>query len=103
MTLIRLQRWDDFKASAVALNPTTIFYSIEEAPLKKPPIALRLRFYHERDTYLFLDFAQGAVLQKTGVPVYGHEKRAAYVEEEDIKRFITTQLGRENIEVEEIF
>ena len=89
MTVFRIQTWGEFEARIEALSPATIFYSKDKHPLRKPPIGLRLTFYHEGDTYVLVDFANGATLYKTKIPV--HETKAkteGLLEDDDIKRFL---------------
>jgi len=49
-------RFRDFAERVQALKPETIFYNAEAAPTRRPPVAMRLFFYHEGDVYVFLDF-----------------------------------------------
>ena len=69
MTLRRIRDWEEFRELARRLKPKIIFYCIEDNPLGRPPIALRLLFVHDRDTYVFNDFAHGDRLRKSGYPV----------------------------------
>lgn len=91
MVVLRFLRLRDFKERAHALSPETIFYDVTSAPLRRPPIAMRLLFYHSGDAYVFLDFPgrEQPTLRETGLHVRESEKRTAYIDEEEIKEFIT--------------
>ncbi len=93
MTVYRIQSWEDFKKSVVELSPSIIFYRRDPHPLRKPPIGIRLTFYHENDMYMFIDFANGETMRKTGMPIHAVEKGKGTVEDADIEHFLTAQLG----------
>lgn len=90
MTVLRFLRFRDFAERVQALKPDTIFYNAEAAPTRRPPVAMRLFFYHEGDVYVFLDFVstgQGR-LRETRLRIYDHKKRTAYLKDEDIEQFL---------------
>ena len=66
MTVYRIRKWEDFEKRGLDFLPSIIFYQKDKHPLRKPPIGLRLTFYHEKDTYALIDFADGATPKKTG-------------------------------------
>ncbi|HDI00930.1 MAG TPA: hypothetical protein ENF78_00640 [Candidatus Bathyarchaeota archaeon] len=94
MGLHRVGDWGEFKRLFQALRPDYICYAIEDNPLGSPPIALRLVFASKGETYVFVDFARGDRLIKTGIQV--REVRGQpYVAHEDIAAFVKRELGPE--------
>ena len=74
-------------------------YTVQKAPLSRPPLGLRLVFATESVQYVFLDFAHGNAFRRTKLPVYFHESGDAYFKEEDLKNFIYTELNRKEISI----
>jgi hypothetical protein len=95
--IIRIKSWDDFKKRAFALYPKSVIYFIQRAPLSKPSIGLRLMFTSENSQYVFLDYAKGEALKQTKIPVSINKQGEAYLKDEDIKHFITTELKRTDL------
>ena len=90
--------WDEFKKLAIALHPKSVTYFLQRAPLSKPPVALRILFTSENLLYIFLDSAKGDAFRQTKIPIKRREKQS-YVEHEEIKGFITEELGRPDLVV----
>ena len=59
-------------------------------PLRKPPIGLRFDFYHKRNLYIFIDFADGEKMWKTEIPVYSKNKEG-HVDDKEIIHFLSKQ------------
>jgi len=86
--------WEKFKGLVLTLKPDTVYYLSEPHPLKRPPLGLRLTFYHGGDIYVFTDFADGGVLRKTGIHVASSNNRIrAEIREADIRDFLSSELG----------
>jgi len=51
MALHRLRDWEEFKRRFSECKAKTVFYAIEDYPLGRPPISLRLLFTCRQDTY----------------------------------------------------
>lgn len=92
MGLHRLGSWEEFKRLFSDLRPGYVCYAIEDNPLGKPPVALRLVFSSGGETYVFVDFARGDRLSKTGIPIR-QMRGQAYVAHEDLVAFIKRELG----------
>ena len=92
MTVYRILKWEDFEKHVLDFQPSIIFYQKDKHPLRKPPIGLRLTFYHEKDTYAFIDYADGTYLRKTGIPVKESEvKDEGLIDDDEIIRFLSTR------------
>ena len=87
MTVHRIQKWNDFKNLVGNLKPDIIFFWKEMHPLRKPPIGLRFDFYHNRNFYIFIDFASGKKMWKTKIPVHSKNKDG-HVDDKEIIYFI---------------
>lgn len=97
--VVHVNNWGEFKKLAIALRPTSVSYTIQRAPLSKPPVGLRIVFAVGATQYVFLDFARGENMERTRIPVRRSEMGEAYLGEEEIKNFILTQLGRHDLPV----
>ena len=92
MTVHRVGSWNEFKSLVRSLKPETVFYLSQPHPLRKPPLGLRLTFYHERDMYVFIDFADAKVLHKTGISLTNPDDTLKVeIKEEDIRRFLSEE------------
>ncbi len=92
MVVYRILKWEDFERRILDLKPSIIFYQKDKHPLRNPPIGLRLTFYHEKDTYAFIDFANGETLNKTGIPVKASEiKEEGLIGDKDIVNFLSAR------------
>jgi hypothetical protein len=58
---------------------------------------LKLIFYHGLDSYIFRDYADGATLYKTKIPIKGNDPREVPILVDDIEHFIHTQIGRVHV------
>jgi len=89
MTVHRVSHWNEFKALVLKLHPETMFYLAQPHLFTNPPLGLRLTFYHGQDMYVLVDYADGASLAKTGIPVTNHLDRThAEIREQDIRDFL---------------
>ena len=76
-----------------------IYYAEEKAPLAKPPVGLRFIFTAGGVQYVFIDTAEGGALRRTKIPVRTDKYGNANLEEDEIKSFIYTELGRDDIKI----
>lgn len=95
----RVLTWDKFKELLVKLYPAEIYYAQGNAPLARPPVEFRLIFAAEGVQYIFVDTAEGNVLRRTKIPVRSDKYGNFNLGEEDIKKFIYSQLGRIDIKI----
>ena len=97
--VVHVSTWEEFKTLAITLHPEFIAYTVQKAPLSRPPLGLRLVFATRDMQYVFLDFAHDDTLRKTKLPVYNYESGDAYFKEEDLKNFIQIELNRKDISI----
>ena len=97
--IVHVNSWEEFKRLAIALRPEFMAYTVQKAPLSRPPIGLKLVFSTGDLQYVFLDFAHGAAFKRTKLPVYINESGDAYFEEKELKNFIYAELNRKDISI----
>ncbi len=97
--IVHVGTWEEFKRLAITLRPSFMAYSVQNAPLSRPRLGLRLVFSSESVQYVFLDFAHGRVFSRTKLPVYTNNTGNASFHEEDLKNFIQTELNRRDISI----
>lgn len=95
----RVLTWTKFKELLIELRPEEIYFAQGHAPLARPPVELRLTFAAEEVQYIFVDTPDESVLRRTKIPVYTDQYMNPQVREEDIKRFIRTELRRDDIKI----
>jgi len=97
--VIHVRTWVGFKRLASICQPTTIAYTLQRAPLSNPPMGLRLIFTSKDVQYVFLDVAEGRSLKRTKIPVAKNSTGESYIEDEDIKNFLKTELKIPNLSI----
>jgi hypothetical protein len=97
--VVHVKTWAEFKHLATIYQPATIAYTLQRAPLSNPQIGLRLVFASKYVQYVFLDVAEGKCLRRTKIPVAINSSGEFYLEEEEIKDFLKTELKRTNISI----
>lgn len=97
--VVHVKTWDEFKHLATVHQPNTIAYTQQRAPLANPSIGLRLIFASKDTQYVFLDVAEGKSLKRTKIPVVANLAGEFYLEEEDVKNFLKTELKRTNLSI----
>jgi len=97
--IIHVNSWEEFKKLMKALHPEFIAYTVQNAPLSRPPVGMRLVFSTESVQYVFLDFAHGNTFARTKLPVCNDNSGLAYFKEEDLRNFIQSELNRKDISI----
>jgi hypothetical protein len=95
----RVQGWERFRELLRTLCPTELYYAQGHAPLSRPPIELRLTFVAEGVQYVFIDTGRGDVLRRTGIPVRVDRYGNPTLEEEDIEKFVRSQVKRTDLRI----
>lgn len=88
MGMCHIHSWNQYRELAHKHTMDIMFYSLESHPLRHPPWELKLIFYHGYDSYVFRDYADGAALHKTKIPIKDNDPREAPILVEDIEQFI---------------
>lgn len=95
----RVLTWIKFKKLLTELRPDEIYFAQGKAPLARPPVELRLTFTAEGVQYIFVDTPEEGILRRTKIPVHIDKYGNPNIEEKEIKKFIYTELGRDDIKV----
>ena len=95
----RVLTWSRFKKLLVELHPDEIYFAQGLAPLAKPPVELRLTFTAGGIQYIFVDTPEESILRRTKILVRIDKYKNPQIEEEDIKKFIRTELKRDDIRI----
>jgi len=96
---VRVKTWEEFKGLAIENKPTTVVYILAQSVPAKNLTSLKLILPVEGTQYIFTDSAKGNKLRKTGIPIHIDEKGNRFIEDDDIKNFLKTQLQREDLQI----
>lgn len=91
MGVIRIQDWNKFKKAVKDLGPATILYSVDADFGNQPPLNLRLVFYHNGNTYVYIDVPDNSHLKETRIPIVIPRKGAASIDDKEILRFLSNE------------
>lgn len=99
--VVKIRNWEEFKHLAIKLKPDAVVYNIEQNGLSavRELTVLRLIMQGQETYYVFLDFPEGEKLRETGIPIRMDRKGNRYIEEEEVRNFLRTQLKRENLTI----
>ena len=95
---VRVKTWEEFKRLVIEKKPNSIVYIIAQTIPAKDLTSLKLILPVEGAQYFFIDCAKGNKLRKTGIPIYTDKKGNRYIEDDDVKSFLKTQLRREDLQ-----
>ncbi len=96
MGVVRIENMNDFKATVKDLAPATIMYSVDPNPESTPPLNLRLVFYHNRDTYTYIDYPDNSHLKETKIPISTPQGSSATIEDKEIQDFLASEFKNVN-------
>ncbi len=91
MGVIRIQDLSEFKKTVKDLLPDTILYSVDTDLGNQPPLNLRLVFYHDRNTYVYIDIPDNSNLKETKIPLVMSRKGTASIDDKEILRFLSNE------------
>lgn len=97
--VIHVREYKKFKEHALESKPESLSYTMQRAPLSRPPIALRLIFTSGKKQYVFLDFPAENSLRQTKIPIRFNKYGEAYIDDEDIRNFVPKDLGRKDLDI----
>ena len=96
---VRVKTWEEFKGLAIEKKPRSIVYIIAQSIPAKNLTSLKLILPVEGTQYIFTDSAEGNKLRRTGIPIRTDEKGNRFIEDDDVKSFLMTQLKREDLQI----
>jgi len=95
--LIRIRSWEEFRKLIIENDPKSMAYNIEQGIPARNLTGLRLILPVEGKQYVFVDTASGDRLRKTGIPLNRDKLGNLYIRDEDVKGFIKSETGRNNL------
>ncbi len=95
----RVKTWEEFKALALEKKPKSIVYVIAQSIPAKNLTSLKLILPVEGAQYIFTDSAQGDKLRRTGIPIQTDKKGNRFLTDEEVKKFLKTQLQINNLQI----
>ena len=100
---MRVQTLEEFREQIHNFSVEAIFCLFTADPQGKPPVGMRLYFYHGANVYYLFDYASGERLTVTGIPVstYGSHKEP-YISEDDVKSFISKEFAGKTVSFERV-
>ncbi len=96
---VRVKTWEEFKRLAIEKKPKSIVYIIAQSIPARDLTALKLILPVEDTQYIFTDSAEGNRLRRTGIPIHADKKGNRFIEDNDVKSFLRTQLPKEDLQI----
>ncbi len=96
---VRIKTWEEFKRLAITEKPKNIVYVIAQSIPARNLTALKLILPSEGTQYIFTDCAKGNKLRETGIPIHTDEKGNRFIEDDDVKTFLTSQLQNAHLQI----
>ncbi len=99
--IVRVKSWEEFKQLAIHDKPKSVVYVIEQSGLSpsKDLTTLRLMLPTAKAIYILLDFSNGKELRQTGIPIRKDKLGNHFIEDDDVKDFLKTQLKRTDLQI----
>ena len=95
----RVKRWEEFKSLAIENKPTSIVYIIAQSIPTRDLTSLKLLLPIGDTQYIFVDTAKDDRLRRTKIPIRTDKSGTRFLEDRDIKKFLKTQLQREDLQI----
>ncbi len=96
---VRVKTWEEFKGLAIEKKPKSIVYIIAQSIPASNLTGLKLLLPVDETQYIFTDCAQGNKLRRTGIPVRTDGNGNRFIEDADVKSFLTAQLQIEDLRI----
>jgi uncharacterized membrane protein len=97
----RVHTWQEFKELAYTRNPKSVVYVIAQSIPAGNYTGLKLILPVEGAQYIFTDSAnaKGDVMRRTGIPIRTDNNGNRFLTDEDVKRFLRTQLDINDLKI----
>ena len=96
---IRVHTWQEFKELAYTKNPKSVVYIIAQSIPARNHTGLKLILPVDRAQYIFTDTAKGDFMRRTGIPIRTNSKGNRFLTDEDVKRFLRTELQINDLKI----
>jgi len=95
----RVKTLQEFKELAYAKNPKSVVYVIAQSIPSRNYTGLKLILPVEGAQIIFTDTAKGDVMRRTGIPIRTDKKGNRFLTDEDVKRFLRTELQINDLKI----
>jgi len=95
----RVKTWQEFKELADTKNPKSVVYVIAQSIPSRNHTGLKLILPVEGAQIIFTDTTKGDVMRRTGIPVRTDKKGNRFLTDEDVKRFLRTELQIKDLKI----
>ena len=95
----RVHTWQEFKELAYSKSPKSVVYVIAQSIPSRDHTGLKLILPVESAQYIFTDSAKGDTMRRTGIPVRTGNKGDHFLTDEDVKRFLRTELQIKGLKI----
>jgi len=95
----RVKTWQEFKELAYNKNPKSIVYIIAQSVPARDHTGLKLILPVECAQYIFTDTAKVDSMRRTGIPIRTNSKGNRFLTDEDVKRFLRTELQIKDLKI----
>ncbi|MFX0204084.1 MAG: hypothetical protein ACFFCW_48925 [Candidatus Hodarchaeota archaeon] len=99
MPNVRVQTWEEFKGLTIKHKPIAIVYVIAQNIPTKNLTSLKILLPVEGVQYIFTDTAKGNKLRRTGIPIRTDNKGNCFLEDNDVKDYLRTQIQIEDLQI----
>jgi len=96
---IRVHTWQEFKELAYTQNPKSVVYIIAQSIPARNHTGLKLILPVDCAQYIFTDTAKGEIMRRTGIPIRTNSKGNHFLTDEDVKRFLKTELNIKDLKI----
>ena len=96
---VRVKTWEEFKRLAIEKKPKSIVFIVAQGIPARNLTGLKIILPVEGTQYIFVDCEKGNRLRKTGIPIRSDKKGNLFIEDDDVKSFLRTQLQREDLQI----
>ena len=97
--VVRVKSWEEFKRLIMEHKPESIAYNIEMGVPARHLTGLRLILPIRGIQYVFIDNAVGDHLRRTGIKLRKDNLGNLYIKDEDVKRFVKSEVKIENLKL----
>ncbi len=95
----RVKTWEEFKRLTIENKPPSIVYIIAQSIPSCDFTSLKLLLSIGDTQYIFIDTARDDKLRRTEIPIRTDKRGTRFLEDDDVKKFLKTQLRREDLQI----
>lgn len=95
----RVKSWQEFKELAHTRKPKSVVYVIAQSVPARDHTGLKLILPVGGAQYIFTDTAKGDTMRRTGISVHKNTKGHRFLTDEDVKRFLRTELEIKDLKI----